>query len=128
MIKAEGESDHAAPRVPHHNCLFYSHHLERVRNESRLGCWRPHSTARTVTMAKSRSVKRHDPAMPGRLREEAAYLHIGKSHAVAMKQYHGGSRTSCIDCMQPHAAHLEEGSSRRKSSLSVKRVLLIQRR
>jgi len=84
MIQGERERNHACPRMSDHDSLFYSHSLKRGGEEIRLGRRRPHGSARTLAVTKSRPIKGDDPATSGRARNKAAYLHIGRGHAVAV--------------------------------------------
>src|SRR4051812_42232934 len=128
MIQSERERNHACPRVSDHDSLFYSHSLKRGGEEIRLGRRRPHGSARTLAVTKSRPIKSDDPATSGYARNKAAYLHIGRGHAVAVKQYDRGARSPGIDLMQSNAAYPKEVALRGIFSLSVNRVLLVDRR
>ena len=128
MIEREGKRNHASPRVTDDNGLCYSHSLQRVGEQIRLGRRRPRSTARTLAVTEPRSIEGDHPAAAGRTRNKAADLHIGKGHAVAMKKYHRWARSAGIDLVQPNPAHPDEVAARGISSLSVERSLPVKRR
>ena len=83
---------------------------------------------RTLAVTKPRSIEGDHPAAAGGTRNEAADLHIGKGHAVAMQQYHGGTWSAGVDLVQPDAAHPGEVAARGISSLSVERSVPVKRR
>ena len=128
MIERERKRNHASPRVTDDDGLLYSHSLQRVGKEIRLGRRSPRDAARTLAVTEPRSIEGDHPAAAGRTRNKAADLHIGKGHAIAMKQYHRGTRSAGVDLVQPNAAHPDEVAARGISSLSVERSLPVDRR
>src|SRR4051794_14383824 len=128
MIEGEGKRNHASPRMTDDHGLVYSHPLQGFGKELRLSRRGPNSVAGSLAVTKARSVEGDDPAAEARARNKAAYLHIGRGHAVAVKQYDRGARSPGVDLMQSNATYPKEVALRGIFSLSVNRVLLVDRR
>ena len=74
------------------------------------------------------SVEGDDPAAEARARHKAADLHVGKGGAIPMKQYHCGACSTGVELVQSTPPHPQEVPTGWIFPLSLKRVLLVDRR